>query len=107
MTRTERAIVATFAGAVLLLGALLLEERILSTSAQGIVVTILSVESPQQAEGPPEFRYRVALPDGSEARFHSGRMYRASTRVRATYSKGRITRIVRLRDPSSAVAEVP
>ena len=107
MTRTERVIVAVVAGTVILLGALLLEERILSTPAQGMVVTILSVESPQQTEGPPTFRYLVQLPDASKAQFRSGRMYRAGTRVRVTCSQGLMTRIVRLRDPSSAVAEAP
>lgn len=107
MTRAERGIVAAFAGIVLVLGALLLEERILSTQAQGTVVTILRAETPQQTEGPPLFRYQVQMPDGATAEFRSGQLYRAGMRVKAISSRGLVTGTVRLRDPSSAVVETP
>jgi hypothetical protein len=107
MTRMEKAIVAALAGTCVLVGALLLEERVLSSPARATVVTILRVEPPQQTEGTPVYRYQCQLPDGSTAGFKSGRMYPAGIRVNASVSQGWVTRIVRLRDPSSPVAPAP
>jgi hypothetical protein len=105
MTRKEWIIVGLVGGVCVVLLALSLEEHFLSTPAHTMLVKILSSDGPQESEGPPAYRYEVELPDGSKAHFVSRHLYNAGLRVRATCSEGRLTRIVRLRDPSALESE--
>ena len=78
------------------------EENFLSTPASFVEVSIVSLNATTGADEdgrPTTFRYTARLPDGSEARFSSRRGYREGDRVVVLASRGRITGILRLRDP--------
>jgi hypothetical protein len=77
-----------------------LEGYLLSVPMGQVNVTVIRVEggTPQE-EVPASFRHVVALPDGSEGRFTSGRLHRPGEKLVVTASRGRLTGRVRLDAP--------
>lgn len=68
-------------------------------SALPLEVEVLRLDSSVPTDGPSSYRYWVRLPDGSESRFESARVYRPGDRVVAMASRGRLTGRVWLRSP--------
>lgn len=85
-----------------------LEQHVLTTAPQETLVTITRIEgtAPADEEHPERFRYIVALPDGSEARFSSERLYAVGTRLQAMVSRNRITRRQHVNGPYHALPRV-
>ena len=100
MTRAEWAIVGSIGTGCFLGGAFLLEGQIFSTPPTIVTVTIQQVEGSQENEGSPEYHYRVRLGDGHVAGFVSNHLYAAGSQVGVTSSRGHLTHILRLGDPS-------
>jgi hypothetical protein len=84
-----------------------IEETFFTTGSERVVLEVLRMEgtNPGGQTTLTTFRYIVALPDRTEARLVSGRMYRVGTRLEANTSRGRITKRVFVGGPYIVVAE--
>lgn len=101
------------AGALLLLGLLgivsfsWIEENFFTTSAERVVLEVIRMDGtdPGDQTSLTTFRYIVALPDRTETRLVSERLYRVGTRLEANASRSRITGRVLVTGPYIVLAE--
>ena len=84
-----------------------IEENFLSTSSQRAVLRVIRMEGtdPGDQTSLTTFRYIVVLPDRTEARLVSERMYGLGTRLEANISRGRITGRVVVAGPYIVLGE--
>ena len=83
-----------------------LEEHVLSSSPVAVEVTVLRVESGMpQDEVPALFRHWVRLPDGTETRLESARLFSPGSKVEGILTRGRISGRLRLGAPYRLVSE--
>jgi hypothetical protein len=84
-----------------------IEENFLTTSPQRVVLRVMRMEGtdPGDQRSLTTFRYIVALPDRTETRLVSERMYRLGTRLEANTSRSRITGRVLVAGPYIVLAE--
>ena len=83
-----------------------IEEHVLSSPPVAVEVTVVRVESGMPPdEAPALFRHLVRLPDGTEARLESQRLFRPGSRVEGVLTRGRISGRLRLGAPYRLVSE--
>ena len=84
-----------------------IEETFFTMGSDRVVLQVIRMEgtNPGDQTSLTTFRYIVALPDRTEARLVSERMYRVGTRLDASISRGRITKRVFVAGPYSVLAE--
>ncbi len=83
-----------------------IEEHVLSSAPVAVEFTVLRVESgvpPEEA--PALFRHLVSLPDGTELRLESPRLFRPGSRVEGVMTRGRISGRLRLSAPYRLVSQ--
>jgi hypothetical protein len=83
-----------------------IEEHVFSSPPLAVEVTVLRVESGVPPdEAPALFRHWVRLPDGTETRLESPRLFRPGSRVEGVLTRGRISGRLRLGAPYRLVSE--
>ena len=84
-----------------------IEENFFTTSAERVVLEVIRMDAtyPGDQTSLTTFRYTVALPDRTETRLVSERLYRVGTRLETNASRSRITGRVLITGPYIVLAE--